>query len=371
MAKPVSPYNSLFFRIWHSIEKPVCRDDIFRPELFIAFFLAFLLFGIRSASRYTAVIPASLLFFYAGAKLSPKLKLGKYSFSFLTPKRTLALAVLSILTGVFELALIGGTPLLKPGLFTDHHVIFTTIAFLSVPLAVIYLGLTGKEKLHISSALFTAVLVLMSLLGYRTEVVALLIAFFATAFYMKLLPQKVLYVGVALFVFSILGLGLLKAQSAGASELNVLTTRAETTLSVSNYLTEISGMTGVYHGRVHLSAFSTLLKTPGPKFGPRTLIANTIQARPGVTITSTLAGPLILDFGIAGSLVGFLLLGVILGRAHGAARTGMDYAVYSVLLAFALISIETGLIDGIVLIYYILGTVYFFRPRQCAHGLVV
>jgi uncharacterized membrane protein len=77
----------------------------------------------------------------------------------------------------------------------------------------------------------------------------------------------------------------------------------------------------------------------------------------GISVTSTMLGTIVLDLGIIGVVLFMFLLGHVLGTAYGASKTGsaMAMGVYSVLLAYSLVGIETGLVDFNVLMMFLFG----------------
>lgn len=94
------------------------------------------------------------------------------------------------------------------------------------------------------------------------------------------------------------------------SALTFLQMRAAFTMGVLDRLSTLSGMTGVMHGKL------TLSMVPGLGSGPRTLIGKLICWRTGVTITPTIFGQMIVEFGTAGVAAGMSLLGLILGLGY-------------------------------------------------------
>lgn len=403
-------YEHRFYKFYESMGKPL-TIDLFRPELFLFALLAFLGLGVRVATKTTLIWVYAGAAYYFGIKLShhlprrryivktPTLLLGfsvlifllsllnmlttgqaflhpviavTFILLFLAPVVlirggrwvmgiALSTAFASMVIGIWELYLLGGTPLLDPTLFLKHNVILTTLSFLIVPAMGIVVGLGRKKQLPKTALLFLVTVLLMALLGYRTEVIAAILVFMVTLHYLRLLPRGWAYTLGLLLVFSVVGLGVVKAESAGVAEpLGVLTTRAEAALAISDYITAEAGPFGIYRGRVHLSGVSSLTGVPGPRYGPRTLIANALSSRSGVTITATIFGPILLDFGTVGAIIYMFLFGGFFGYIHKSLSGGVDYAIYGLLLSFSLISVETGLVDGIVLFYYVVGAIYFF-----------
>ena len=75
-------------------------------------------------------------------------------------------------------------------------------------------------------------------------------------------------------------------------------------------------------------------------------------------MTSTLLGPLALDFGLLGSVAAMSLLGWMTARTKGlvSAVTGgqrsIVVALYALILAYLILGIETGLVDYEVLLLF-------------------
>ena len=84
------------------------------------------------------------------------------------------------------------------------------------------------------------------------------------------------------------------------------------------------------------------------------------------SITSTIFGPALLDFGIVGMLVQMFLIGIILKTLHSIQNYSKSIftAFYGILLAQTIIWIETGPTDVVVWLFYLIGIlliIHFLR----------
>ncbi len=164
------------------------------------------------------------------------------------------------------------------------------------------------------------------------------------------------------FILALLGIifvGYSRAilQGSPIGPLQDIGARVGLTLSVYDYLVKRFMPFGANKGYTFLASFSSFIPgIPGPRLGPRTIVAQLFGVT-GISMTSTLLGTIVLDLGIIGIILFMLILGQILGTAHGAAKGGgsMGIGAYSVLLAYTLVGIETGLVDFNVLMMFLFG----------------
>ena len=91
---------------------------------------------------------------------------------------------------------------------------------------------------------------------------------------------------------------------------------------------------------------------------PRTFVGNYVLGD-NVCLTSSIFGPVFLDFGIIGLTVQMILLGVFLKIMNKIAKSlkGVGIAIYSIILIHTLIWIETGPTDIMIWIFYLLGII--------------
>jgi uncharacterized membrane protein len=94
---------------------------------------------------------------------------------------------------------------------------------------------------------------------------------------------------------------------------------------------------------------------------PRTFIGNYVLNY-NVCLTSTLFGPVTLDFGILGLTIQMLFFGVFLKLVHiiQKAEKGISTGIYSIILAHSLIWIETGPTDIMIWLFFVMGILLIF-----------
>lgn len=91
---------------------------------------------------------------------------------------------------------------------------------------------------------------------------------------------------------------------------------------------------------------------------PRVLVGQATLARDH-SITSTIFGPALLDFGAIGMVVQMFLIGFILKSLHSIQKHKKEIftAFYGILLAQSIIWIETGPTDVVVWFFYLIGII--------------
>jgi oligosaccharide repeat unit polymerase len=253
---------------------------------------------------------------------------------------------------------VGGIPLLDPSLHSRHLTAYLLLGFPIVPISALLLAeyIEKKKGLLAEAAVILPTLLLTLLLGYRTDIIAGILSFTLVYYFFGRISGKKLAALAASAVFAIVILGFIKASASGsvAGPIDVFAGRIEGTASLYDYIVLHSSPFGSMKGELHNAALSTLTYhlIPGPSLGPRALIAEFFGARADVTFTATILGPLYLDFGVFGVLLGLGLLGFALSLAFkGIDADKRNASVYAVLLAFSFIAIETGILD-IVLFYF-------------------
>ena len=84
------------------------------------------------------------------------------------------------------------------------------------------------------------------------------------------------------------------------------------------------------------------------------------------SITSTIFGPALLDFGIVGMILQMFLLGIILKTLHTIQtnRKTIFTAFYGILLAQTIIWIETGPTDIVVWLFYLIGILIIIQSLR-------
>ena len=113
-------------------------------------------------------------------------------------------------------------------------------------------------------------------------------------------------------------------------------------------LEKIIPLAGTCHGHILGMIFSS--------GSPRTFVGEYVL-KYTVCATSTLFGPVMLDFGYAGLTVQMLFMGIFLGMIHKL-KKGVGIGIYAIILTHTLIWIETGPTDIMIWFLYFIGLVY-------------
>jgi len=354
----------------------IIKNHIFHPIIVILVFAMFLLLSIRSISHGLQITLAiAFISFLIGSVIVPKYFFkNKTQSSFIELKRAdiysigFCLILVGIIFFFLSVTSVGGLPILKPSLRYELKPILTMPVFLIIPgigfLGSAYLDRFKNNALSRSQVRFRflVLVVLGSIflisLGYRTPIIAALLMMIIIGYYGKILAVWEVIIGALAGVAMIIGIGYFRSVGEFAITTNTnpfytLQSRADFTLNVLNLLNYISGNFGLKHGALTLSAI------PGAtELGPRMTIGQLIAWRTEVTVTPTLIGPMLVDFGKIGVAMGMGFLGFILGIGYKILQKTKDsfyIAIYALLLSYTILGIETGILDIQVIIYFILG----------------
>jgi oligosaccharide repeat unit polymerase len=281
------------------------------------------------------------------------------------------LVLVSVIFFFLSVVSVGGVPLINPSLRYSLKPALTMPVFLMIPgiglIVATYLNKYKKQLITRSQIRFRFILFLaissffLFALGFRTPIIAVLLIMIIIGYYGKILDQWEIVCGALIGVGTIIGMGYFRSLgefmiTSNTSPLYSLQSRADFTLNVLNLLNHISGDFGLKHGALTLSSI------PGSELGPRMTIGKLIAWRTEVTITPTLIGPMLVDFGRFGVATGMGLLGFILGIGYKILQKTKDsfyITLYAILLAYTILGIETGILDIHVIIYFILGSIIY------------
>jgi len=354
----------------------IIKNHIFHPIIVILTFTIFLLLSINSISFDLQVtIAIAFIGFLIGSLIVPKYffkNSPSNSFIILKQKDIYSIGFCLILIGIIFFFLsvvsVGGLPILKPSLRYSLKPILTMPVFLMIPgislLGAAYLNRFKKGRLSRSQTRFRFILltcislIFLLSLGYRTPMIAVLLIMIIMGYYGKILAVWEVIIGALAGVGLIIGIGYFRSLgeftiTANTSPIYSLQSRASFTLNVLNLLNHISGNFGLEHGALTLSAI------PGAtELGPRMTIGRLIAWRSEVTVTPTLIGPMLVDFGKFGVGVGMGILGFILAIGYKILQktdNSFYIAIYALLLTYSILGVETGILDIQVIIYFILG----------------
>lgn len=399
--------NEKFLSIFN--KSRILREEIFSPLIVLVTFTLFLLLATDSVSRdLQIVIIIAFISFFIGSTILPRFFLNNQnneetdeksndrknydeksndeksydnkvignSIPLFDTKDVYSIGFCLTLVGIIflfiSIASVGGLPILKSSLRYSLKPIFTMPVFLVIPgiglIASHYLnqykkGKISRSQIRFRFLLLTAIGIITVLtLEYRTPIIAILLMMIIMGYYGKILSVWEVLLGALIGVCAIMGIGYLRSlnELAISSNTNIFSTlesRANFTMHVLNLLNQISGNFGILHGKMLASSI------PGSDLGPRMLVGKLIAWRTEVTVTPTLLGQMLVDFGKFGVAVEMCLLGFILGIGYKIIKITQDsfyIAIYSLILTYSIVGVETGILDIQVLFYFfIISFIYF------------
>ena len=357
----------------------ILAGEIFSPLIVLVTFTLFILLATNPVSKdLQIVIIIAYISFFIGSIILPRFILnnqGKeekidkenkipifntediYSMGF-------CLTLIGILFLFISIASVGGLPILRSSLRYSLKPMFTMPVFLVIPgiglIASHYLSQYKNNEISRSQARFRFLvltvigIVTVLTLEYRTPIIAILLMMIIIGYYGKILSVWEVILGALLGVGAIIGIGYIRslnelAISANTNPLSTLESRANFTMHVLELLNQISGTFGLLHGKMLASSM------PGSELGPRMLVGKLIAWRTEVTVTPTLLGQMLVDFGKVGVAVEMCLLGFILGTGYKIIKITQDsfyIAIYSLILTYSIVGVETGILDIQVLFYF-------------------
>lgn len=356
----------------------ILKEEIFSPIIVLVTFTLFLILATDPVSQdLQTVVIIAFISFFIGSSIIPRFVLNNqknnnqvknnkipvfnsediYSIGF-------CLTVIGILFLFLSIASVGGLPILKSSLRYSLKPIFTMPVFLVIPgiglIGTHYLNKYQKNEISRSQARFRFLvlafigIITVLTLEYRTPIIAILLMMIIMGYYGKILSVWEVIIGALIGVGAIIGIGYIRslnelAISSNTNPFSTLESRANFTMHVLNLLNQISGNFGLLHGKMLASSM------PGSDLGPRMLVGKLIAWRTEVTVTPTLLGQMIVDFGKVGAAVEMCLLGSILGIGYKLIKITKDsfyIGLYSLILTYSIVGVETGILDIQVLFYF-------------------
>ncbi|XRO76505.1 oligosaccharide repeat unit polymerase family protein [Methanocaldococcus sp. 10A] len=261
------------------------------------------------------------------------------------------LMIIGLIAIISDLIWVKDVPLFNPLSRKFLNVYFTTLShlFLVGWAIVVASSDIDKKKILLYTIIFS---MLIMLLGYRTNVLVLLISIGVVLYYKNKIPNReILKYGLLIFVI-LLGLSILRLYVLGV-EGNPITSRIALTMSVYDII--FNNFNGMFNGYIHYAAVFSYL---GMCNGARVVIAKILGIL-GVSITPTMVGAVVGDYGILGIVPYFGILGIFLGFFYKLAKElgGIYLGIFGILFAYTLIGIESGILDLDVILYYFFGLV--------------
>ena len=349
----------------------ILKNHLFNPLIVLLLFAMFLILSLN-APPTSLVITLAIAFiaFFIGSAILPRYILNSKNIKTITfDKKDIysigfCLILVSFVFFGICIASVGGIPLLKPSIRYLLKPIFTMPVFLIIPGTCLVAGYYLKEfqlkNITRSQARFRFLVLLainigiLLLLGYRTPLLAAFLIIIIIGFYGNIVSLWEVVMGGVIGVGAIIGIGYFRSLgeltiTSSTNPFYTLQSRADFTLHVLNLLDIIGGNFGLTHGKLLASSI------PGSDLGPRMLVGKLIAWRTEVTVTPTLIGQMVVDFGKLGVAVEMCLLGFILGTGFKIMQKTKDYfyiAIYALILTYSILGIETGILDIQVLLYF-------------------
>ena len=268
--------------------------------------------------------------------------------TFLSEKLILALTIIALILQALNLVLLGGIPLFNSTLKANAT---TNIWRIAYPLFLIMLNLLlAKYYNRKYLALIIIGALIFGLNGYRTSVLGILGSSFITLYYLEKISRKFAILFIAAIVIGLMAVGYIASQSIAGQHwtlnpLELIFYRAAFTLEVFEKIIPLAGTT---NGHILSMIFSS--------GSPRTFIGEYVLHYT-VCLTSTLFGPVMLDFGYIGLTIQMLFMGMFLELVHKL-KKGIGVGIYSIILTHTIIWIETGPTDIMIWFLYLIGLIY-------------
>ena len=263
-----------------------------------------------------------------------------------------ALVLLGILLQVINIALLGGIPLFSATLKAKAATKIWLVSYIIFLLSINVLLAKYNRKSHYLLLLIG--LVLFALTGYRTTPIAIMLSALITLYYTRDIDVKYIILAILAIAVVLLAVGFIAVQAItwqhwSLNPLELVSYRAAFTLNILSKAIENQCATMGNLFYTTLTGFFT-------HSDARVLVG---QATLGQvhSITSTIFGPALLDFGIVGMILQMFLLGLILKTLHSIQNYKKEIftAFYGILLAQTIIWIETGPTDIVVWLFYLIG----------------
>lgn len=273
----------------------------------------------------------------------------------LLDERVLLTAVLiALFLQGLNLYLLGGIPILSGYLKFKATTDLWRIAYpLFLPAITILLAKYPRKWYYV---LFIIGLGVFAINGYRTTTMAILISAFITLYYTR--KMKTTHVLISILIIALIGIAAgyiavmsIQWQQWSLNPLQLIAYRAGFTMMVFDKILHMAGFTGG-------DLFHQALTTGHPRVTVGQVVLNYPVGgnTPTTSITSTIFGPAVLDFGFYAMAVQMFIIGVVLKIIHATHQkvNGAVTALYAIVLTHTMIWVETGPTDSVVYLFYFL-----------------
>ena len=335
------------------------KIDFFSPMIVVVAILVFLAMGYIGSFNYRFEDPLNseviLTILFSCLIFTIGVTLVKYKISitdvkeldFLSEKLLVVLVIIALLLQTLNLVLIGGIPLFNSVLKSNAT---TNIWRVAYPLFLIMINVLLAKYYDRKYLLLVGLgALIFGLNGYRTSVLGILGSSFITLYYLDKISRKIGILFIAVIAVGIMAVGYIASQSIATQNwtlnpLELIFYRAAFTLEVFEKIIPLGAST---HGHILSMIFSS--------GSPRTFIGEYVLHYT-VCLTSTLFGPIYLDFGLLGLTVQMLFMGVFLELIFKL-KKDVGVGIYSIILTHTIIWIETGPTDIMIWFLYFLGLI--------------
>ena len=333
------------------------KIDFFQPFIVVVAILAFLIMGYIGSFNYRFEDPLNseviLTIIFACIVFSAGILIVKFKINventkeidFLSEKLLITLTIIALFLQSLNLVLIGGIPLFNSTLKANAT---TNIWRIAYPLFLIMINIL-LAKYYSRKYLVLVLLgaIIFGLNGYRTSVLGILGSSFITFYYLEKISKKVGIIFIAIIIMGIMAIGYIASKSIATqtwtlNPLELIFYRAAFTLELFEKIIPLAGTT---HGHILSMIFSS--------GSTRTFVGEYVM-KYTFCATSTLFGPVMLDFGLIGLTVQMLVMGLFLSLVHKL-KIGIGVGIYSMILTHTLIWIETGPTDIMIWFLYLIG----------------
>ena len=259
-----------------------------------------------------------------------------------------------ILLQVINIIHLGGIPLFSATLKAKAASKIWLLSYI-IFLPFINILLAGFNRRSHYLLLFLGLL-LFALTGYRTTPIAIVLSTLITLYYTRNIKFKYIIMIIGVMIALLLAIGFIAVQAISwqhwhLNAIELVSYRAAFTLNVLEHAIHNQFATAGNLFYSTLTGFFTHID-------PRVLVGQATLARDH-SITSTIFGPALLDFGSIGMIVQMFLIGFILKSLHSIQKHKKEIftAFYGILLAQTIIWIETGPTDVVVWLFYLIGII--------------
>ncbi|MCL2686975.1 MAG: oligosaccharide repeat unit polymerase family protein [Methanobrevibacter sp.] len=282
----------------------------------------------------------------------------------------IGIVILGIVFQIINLIYLGGIPLFSGVLKAQAATKLWLFSYIFFIIGINLLLANYDRKTNY--ILLIIGLFLFVLTGYRTTPIAILLSVFITLYYSKNIKIKYQLIFIAIISILLILIGFIAIQSIEWQQwrlnaFELISYRAGFTLNILDKATRLAGST---NGTLFYYTLTGFFKATDP----RVLVGSAVLNQ-SKSITATIFGPAILDFGTLAMGIQMFLIGLILKLLHILQKhiKQIATAFYGIILGQTLIWIETGPTDIVVWIFYLIGIsiiIYYFYKLKVGKGSI-